>query len=131
MFYSRGGKPINSGGYGCVFKPALKCQGDQKRNDGISKLMTQEHAESEYQIIMRFADKIRQIPNAQHECAQCFKIAPSGFPPWSSAWPPLSSPQWSCLWLWLCPLSSSSSLLPSPKLPSSPSSSLSSSLCSS
>ena len=65
MFYSRGGKPINSGGYGCVFKPALKCQGDQKRNDGISKLMTQEHAESEYQIIMRFADKIRQIPNYQ------------------------------------------------------------------
>ncbi|MHA2082140.1 MAG: hypothetical protein ACXABD_00160 [Candidatus Thorarchaeota archaeon] len=65
MFYSRGGKPINSGGYGCVFKPALKCQGDQKRNDGISKLMTQEHAESEYQIIMRFADKIRQIPDYQ------------------------------------------------------------------
>ena len=65
MFYSRGGKPINSGGYGCVFKPALKCQGQQKRSDGISKLMTLEHAESEYQIILRFADKIRQIPNYQ------------------------------------------------------------------
>lgn len=65
MFYSKGGKPINSGGYGCVFKPALNCKGQTKRNEGISKLMTGEHAESEYQIIMRFADLIRKIPNYQ------------------------------------------------------------------
>ena len=65
MFYSQGGKPINSGGYGCVFKPALRCRGEKTRGDGISKLMTREHAESEYNGIMRFADKIREIPNYQ------------------------------------------------------------------
>ena len=65
MFYSEGGKPINSGGYGCVFKPALKCQDETKRSKGISKLMTSEHAESEHEIIMRFADRIRKIPDYQ------------------------------------------------------------------
>ena len=63
MFYRKGGKPINSGGYGCIFKPALKCKGKTKRENGISKLMTKEHADSEYDIIARFFEKIRQIPN--------------------------------------------------------------------
>jgi len=63
MFHRKGGKPINSGGYGCIFKPALRCKGKTKREGGISKLMTREHADSEYDIIARFFEKIRQIPN--------------------------------------------------------------------
>ena len=63
MFYNKGGKAINSGGYGCVFKPPLKCTGDSSRGDGISKLMTREHADSEFEIITRFLDKLKQIPN--------------------------------------------------------------------
>ena len=30
MFSRKGGKPINSGGYGCIFKPALKCKNSKK-----------------------------------------------------------------------------------------------------
>ena len=37
----KGGKVLASGGYGCVFTPALKCEGAKKRETGkISKLMT-------------------------------------------------------------------------------------------
>ena len=39
---NKGGKVIASGGCGCVFNPALKCEGDSKRESKkISKLMTQ------------------------------------------------------------------------------------------
>ena len=40
-----GGNAIASGGYGCVFSPALQCDGSSKRQIGkISKLMTEKHA---------------------------------------------------------------------------------------
>ena len=36
----KGGKVIASGGFGCIFKPALKCKGkDERAKDGITKLM--------------------------------------------------------------------------------------------
>ena len=36
-----GGKVLASGGFGCVFSPALKCEGETKRHTGqISKLMS-------------------------------------------------------------------------------------------
>lgn len=63
MFSRKGGKPINSGGYGCIFKPALKCKNSKKREHGISKLMTKEHADSEFDTITKFTDTIRKIPN--------------------------------------------------------------------
>ena len=34
---NKGGKAIDSGGFGCVFSPALKCS-NKPRTDGISKL---------------------------------------------------------------------------------------------
>ena len=68
MFYRKGGKPINSGGYGCIFKPALKCKGKTKRENGISKLMTKEHADSEYDIIARFFEKHSLIRPAGGLC---------------------------------------------------------------
>jgi hypothetical protein len=44
MKINTGGKVIASGGYGCVFSPALKCEGTTKREKGkISKLMTCVH----------------------------------------------------------------------------------------
>ena len=43
--YDKGGKVLASGGFGCVFSPALKCQGKTKRAEGkISKLMSVKHA---------------------------------------------------------------------------------------
>ena len=39
-YRNKGGKVIASGGYGCVFDPALKCEGSSKRDSNkISKLI--------------------------------------------------------------------------------------------
>ena len=45
---SIGGAAIASGGFGCVFRPAIKCKGDAKPRDGmISKLMNHRNAHDE------------------------------------------------------------------------------------
>ena len=39
-FNNKGGKVLSSGGFGCVFEPALKCQGAKHRDTNkISKLI--------------------------------------------------------------------------------------------
>ena len=60
-----GGEPIASGGYGCVFKPALLCKNSLgKRPLGkITKLMSKKYAEREYNEIMRFQKILSSIPN--------------------------------------------------------------------
>jgi serine/threonine protein kinase len=61
---NKGGKAIASGGYGCVFDPALKCEGVSKRESNkISKLMTEAHATSEYEEINKIKDELDNIPN--------------------------------------------------------------------
>jgi len=60
---NKGGKVIASGGYGCVFNPALKCEGAKNRNQkNISKLMTEKHAIQEYEEINKIKDKLDSIP---------------------------------------------------------------------
>ena len=59
-----GGKVIASGGFGCVFSPALKCKGEKTRETNkISKLMTKKHAIDEYNEIKIIKDKLEIIPN--------------------------------------------------------------------
>ena len=61
---SKGGKVIASGGYGCVFDPALKCEGSTKRDKNkISKVMTERHATQEYDEINNIKDKLDNITN--------------------------------------------------------------------
>lgn len=61
---NKGGKVIASGGYGCVFNPALKCEGSSKRESGkISKLMTERHATQEYEEINEIKSKLDSIRN--------------------------------------------------------------------
>lgn len=61
---NKGGKVIASGGYGCVFDPALKCEGVSKRETKkISKLMTERHATQEYEEINNIKQKLDRIPN--------------------------------------------------------------------
>ena len=61
---NKGGKVIASGGYGCVFNPALKCEGSKKRETNkISKLMTERHATQEYEEINSIKEKLDSIPN--------------------------------------------------------------------
>jgi serine/threonine protein kinase len=63
--YKIGGKPIKSGSYGCVFKPALKC--DKPKSDnleyGISKLMDEDAAKIEFATILEVQSHIKAIPN--------------------------------------------------------------------
>jgi hypothetical protein len=62
--YNKGGKVIASGGFGCVFSPALKCQGETKRaKNKISKLMTERHALQEYEEIDNIKQKLDIIPD--------------------------------------------------------------------
>jgi serine/threonine protein kinase len=64
MFNNKGGKVIASGGYGCVFSPALKCEGSNKRDKNkISKLMTERHAKDEYDEINSIKEKLKDIPD--------------------------------------------------------------------
>jgi hypothetical protein len=61
-----GGKAIDSGGYGCVFLPSLRCKNtanSYKNRPYISKLMENENAETEYNLIQQFNAKLKNIPN--------------------------------------------------------------------
>jgi serine/threonine protein kinase len=59
-----GGKVLASGGFGCVFTPALKCEGSTKREKNkVSKLMTEKHALKEYDEINNFKQLLEGIPN--------------------------------------------------------------------
>jgi len=60
----QGGKVLASGGFGCVFTPALKCKGKSKRDKNkISKLMTNKHAKEEYDELLYVREKLNMIPN--------------------------------------------------------------------
>jgi serine/threonine protein kinase len=60
---NKGGKMIDSGGYGCVFYPALLCKNKTTRRNGVSKLMMKDNATKEYKIIKNITNKIKKIPN--------------------------------------------------------------------
>ena len=60
----QGGKVIGSGGYGCVFRPALRCKGTRKRaSNTISKLMLNKHVNREYTEITKYLPILQKIPN--------------------------------------------------------------------
>ena len=62
--YNKGGKVLASGGFGCVFSPALKCKNTKKREYGkISKLMTEKHAIEEYKEIKNIREKLKDMPD--------------------------------------------------------------------
>lgn len=64
MKNSNGGKIIGSGGYGCVFRPPLKCKGKHRtKKRMVSKLMTVRHAKKEYEDIQKFKNILKRIPN--------------------------------------------------------------------
>jgi hypothetical protein len=59
-----GGKVLATGGFGCVFTPALKCIGNKNREKNkISKLMTNKHAIEEYDELIKLNSKLKMIPN--------------------------------------------------------------------
>jgi serine/threonine protein kinase len=57
-----GGKVLASGGFGCVFTPALRCEKSKTRKrNGVSKLMTNKHAIKEYNEIVQIKEKLKTI----------------------------------------------------------------------
>lgn len=54
---------IAAGGYGCVFRPALKCKNAHRRTSGISKLMLKKYAENEYNEIEKLKNTLTKIKN--------------------------------------------------------------------
>ena len=67
-----GGKAISSGGFGCVFKPELKCSPESMvigtydpSKEYITKLMVSSHATSEFKEITKYGKVLRKIPDYQ------------------------------------------------------------------
>ena len=59
-----GGNIIASGGFGCIFKPALKCKSSLSRETNkITKLMTIKNATDEYKEIQKCKNILQKIPN--------------------------------------------------------------------
>jgi hypothetical protein len=58
-----GGSVIASGGFGCIFKPSIKCGNNSLKDDSISKLMLNKYAKHEYNEIQKYKKMLRNIPN--------------------------------------------------------------------
>jgi len=63
MRVKKGGQVIGAGGYGCVFKPALKCEGSNNRTTGISKMLSNKDADEEWKEILNVKKIILKIAN--------------------------------------------------------------------
>ena len=61
----KGGKAIASGGYGCVFYPALKCKTKKKRSSGVSKLLTKKAAQEEFNEAKEIRSVMDKIPGIE------------------------------------------------------------------
>ncbi len=59
----RGGEALTSGGFGCLFKPALKCNNSNSRTNGVSKLSIKKYGHSELQEIEKIRDRLKTIKN--------------------------------------------------------------------
>ena len=67
MNYIKGGKVVDSGGYGCLFVPPLLCKGDNtKKKNIISKLMTKRLANREHKNNINIQKKLSSIPDWKH-----------------------------------------------------------------
>jgi len=63
----KGGEVIGAGGFGCVFKPALKCSHptrlQSQSQKTITKLLKKEDAKEEYDYIIKYKPILKTIPN--------------------------------------------------------------------
>jgi serine/threonine protein kinase len=56
------GKPIAEGGFGCVFKPELRCKKNAPDKNYVSKLMLKKNAEEEMKLINIVNKNLTRIP---------------------------------------------------------------------
>jgi serine/threonine protein kinase len=62
----KGGEAIGSGGFGCIFKPALKCKDTHKRTNGVSKMSITKYSKQEIHEITRIKRRLHKIKNYEH-----------------------------------------------------------------
>jgi len=60
---NKGRKVIGSGGFGCIFKPALKCKHKERHHNKITKLMKKKYAIKEYADIKKYKSLLSHIPH--------------------------------------------------------------------
>ena len=64
-----GGKVVNSGGFGCIFRPAIKCINPEHihhhKTGYLTKLMDVKNAKKEYNLITELKTHLKHIPNYQ------------------------------------------------------------------
>ena len=60
-----GGEALASGGFGCIFKPALKCKNEKERIEGVSKMSIEQHGKQEMDEIDKIKVKLDKIKNHQ------------------------------------------------------------------
>jgi serine/threonine protein kinase len=56
-----GGEAIASGGFGCIFKPALKCKTKKSRINGVSKMSIKDNGLQEMQEINNIKQRLKSI----------------------------------------------------------------------
>jgi len=59
----KGGKVIGSGGFGCIFNPAIKCKKTASTSGKITKLMKKKYANAEYKEVSTFYQLLKNIPH--------------------------------------------------------------------
>ena len=59
----KGGEALTSGGFGCIFKPALKCKNSKKRTKGVSKMSIEKYGKEEIGEIKKIKDRLKSIKN--------------------------------------------------------------------
>ncbi len=57
----KGSGPFGRGGFGCIFKPALRCKNNNKRTDGVSKLLETKYAEIEYNHVHKIKEQLKHL----------------------------------------------------------------------
>lgn len=63
----KGGKVVDSGGYGCLFMPPLECkENNTQKKNVISKLMPKKVAEREHKTNVKLHKILSKIPNWKH-----------------------------------------------------------------
>lgn len=58
-----GGKVIASGGFGCIFKPAIKCKDQNRSTTDITKLMKKKYAKTEFRNIQKYKEMLKNVQN--------------------------------------------------------------------
>jgi len=59
----KGGEALASGGFGCIFKPAIKCKNKTERITGVSKMSIEQHGKQEMSEIEKIKKKLDKIKN--------------------------------------------------------------------